>query len=536
MIRAQHHGANEFVVRLHGLAHGRIESPAWDAVLMRARELVISRESGGSSEDSAEPLPALVFPPQPSGRQLDALVMSWEDGGSLSASLYPTSLRAPWPSSALDRLRIGTELAVGLSHLHEVGLVHGDLKPDNVLLNKDGHVRLADFGLAQLRNAASSESRLSTVQMTEEKRGTWVYMAPEVFRGVGIMLEDGRFASAAGSNLSTGSDGSRDSPHTSGGSSRSTSVAAASRSTDDAFGTLLYEVLTGTAPWKGYSEISRITSLVRGEGLNSALLPLATPPAVREALARCLSPARSKRPNMTELRSTLERELRVAGSGRFDVFISHAWGVGARRKPLTDVVYSALRAEGLSVWLDSNEMGADLQASMRQGIAASDVVVVLVSPDYAASANCLFELREAARAGKPIVTCVVEPGFWRTWKLRGHRAVPDDHELVALAGLATRLYVDLGAASQVAWGTGTDVSDAERKTLYAPEALPRLLEQLHAAAPAASADGAHVASTFRSAGRASSAASKVPSSVGRSASSASAGRSLVSAVLPPGRT
>ena len=181
LTRAQHHGANEFVVRLHGVAHGSIESPAWDAVLQRARDLAIAKETGGSTEDGARldlssSMPALLVPLQPSRRRLEALVMSWEEGGSLSESLYPKDLRAPWPSSAFDRLRIGTELAVGLWHLHDVGLVHGDLKSDNVLLDDDGHVRLADFGLAQSRAAVSNESHLSTVQMTEEKRGTWVYM------------------------------------------------------------------------------------------------------------------------------------------------------------------------------------------------------------------------------------------------------------------------------------------------------------------------------------------------------------------------
>ncbi|WP_282701347.1 serine/threonine-protein kinase [Streptomyces sp. CC219B] len=44
--------------------------------------------------------------------------------------------------------RILTEVCEGLAHLHGLGWVHGDLKPDNVLLMKDGSVRLSDFGLA----------------------------------------------------------------------------------------------------------------------------------------------------------------------------------------------------------------------------------------------------------------------------------------------------------------------------------------------------------------------------------------------------
>jgi hypothetical protein len=70
------------------------------------------------------------------------------------------------------------------------------------------------------------------------------------------------------------------------------------------------------------------------------------------------------------------------------VFLSYAWGPKAARKPLADEVYVALRAAGLSVWLDEAEMGLDLAASMSEGIAKSSVVVALVSPDYAASVNC----------------------------------------------------------------------------------------------------------------------------------------------------
>jgi hypothetical protein len=268
-----------------------------------------------------------------------------------------------------------------------------------------------------------------------------------------------------------------------GASTGSSGVAASSRSTDVyALGTLLWEVLTGTAPWRGHTEASRLADLRVGRGLDLALLPLATPPSVRDLVARCLAADRAKRPRMAEVRATLERELLLAQSGRFDVFISHAWGARSRRKPFTDAVYAALRAEGFSVWLDSIHMGHDLQTSMRAGVAASEAVLVLVSPDYAASANCMFELREAAAAGKSLVAALVEPGFWTAWQLPGGaaRAVPDDHELVALARLRTHLFADLGEASKADWRA--DVADEDRAKLAAlPEALPRLRELLRAA-------------------------------------------------------
>jgi len=552
LVLAQDRGANDHVVRLLGVVTGRVLNARWDAVLARARALSIAKESGAvgggmtavgsaggggsigggggrssSSGGSGSPastvlsataanspaasaplaaaaaaaaaaaeaadtsFPALIVPAQASGRRLDGLVTQWEEG-SLAQALYPAPPATPWPSSADDRLRVCTEVVTGLWHLHHVGLVHGDLKPENVLLGVTGHVRLADFGLAQARAVAAAagggagggDHRLSTVQTTDEKRGTWLYMAPEMFRHV------------AGA-----------------GAAESSAAAAASRSTDVfAFGTLAWEVLAGRAPWAGHSEFSRLAALLHGETLDWQRLPLATPPAVRALLERCLSPARGARPHATELRSTFERELLIAQDGAFDVFLSHAWGAGGRRKPLTDALYAALRAEGLKVWLDSEEMGADLAASMRAGVARSAAFVVLASPDYAASAACMFELRNAAAAGKPVVTCVVEPGFWRTWGLGGGggggggdaagaagasgasgasgvagvRSVPDDHELARLAGLATRLYIDLGEASRVDWvhAAGGAVAEADAATLQRPEALPRLLQQLRDVLPA----------------------------------------------------
>jgi len=149
-----------------------------------------------------------------------------------------------------------------------------------------------------------------------------------------------------------------------------------------------------------------------------------------------------------------------------------------------------MRAAGLRVWFDELEMGHDLHASMSGGIAKSDVVVVLVSPDYAASATCMFELRAAVAAGKPVVACLAEPGAWQGWQgvtgsagPGGRLALTPGHELVALARLKTHLYCELGEASRVAWAAEGGVAPADRRHLLAAEALPRLLSMVVQAAP-----------------------------------------------------
>jgi serine/threonine protein kinase len=64
---------------------------------------------------------------------------------------------------------------LGVNFLHKCGIVHRDIKPENVLLGRDGHWKLADFGLCKLR--------VFTRSKTSGVCGTRRYMAPEIRRG-----------------------------------------------------------------------------------------------------------------------------------------------------------------------------------------------------------------------------------------------------------------------------------------------------------------------------------------------------------------
>lgn len=80
--------------------------------------------------------------------------------------------------SVSEVVRIGAELAATLNYVHDQGVIHRDLKPDNVLIGPDGRVTLMDFGIA-LRLA----SRRLTFSHLSNAVGTPDYMAPEQVRG-----------------------------------------------------------------------------------------------------------------------------------------------------------------------------------------------------------------------------------------------------------------------------------------------------------------------------------------------------------------
>ncbi|OJD19539.1 AGC/YANK protein kinase [Emergomyces pasteurianus Ep9510] len=72
------------------------------------------------------------------------------------------------------------ELACALRYIHSQGIIHRDLKPDNVLLDSEGHVHLADFNVA---------SDFKPTKPLTSKSGTLAYLAPEVFEGGGYLNE-----------------------------------------------------------------------------------------------------------------------------------------------------------------------------------------------------------------------------------------------------------------------------------------------------------------------------------------------------------
>ena len=101
------------------------------------------------------------------------IVMEHVDGEPLSKVIERKDL-------AIERaLEIAAQIFDGLSAAHEAGVVHRDIKPDNVLIDRSGRVRVLDFGLAKLHDATAITAEETTL-------GTAAYMSPEQTRGADV--------------------------------------------------------------------------------------------------------------------------------------------------------------------------------------------------------------------------------------------------------------------------------------------------------------------------------------------------------------
>lgn len=108
-------------------------------------------------------------------------VMAFVDGENLAVRLHQ---HGPLPPD--DVRRVLLEVGRALAYAHERGVIHRDIKPDNILIQRDGHVMVTDFGIAR----AVSEGADARLTATGMAIGTPAYMSPE--QSMGEREVDGR--------------------------------------------------------------------------------------------------------------------------------------------------------------------------------------------------------------------------------------------------------------------------------------------------------------------------------------------------------
>jgi serine/threonine protein kinase/dipeptidyl aminopeptidase/acylaminoacyl peptidase len=180
---------------------------------------------------------------------LGYLVMELLEGESLADRLSGGALPVD------EVLKRGVEIASALDRAHRAGIVHRDLKPGNIWLTKSG-AKLLDFGLAKSAFDATSTSSLFD-GLTQQKAltqegtivGTYQYMSPEQISGEAIDARSDIFA----------------------------------------FGAVLYEMLTGSAAFRGKNRTSIVAAIISGQPQPISSIQPLTPPALERVIKTCLA-------------------------------------------------------------------------------------------------------------------------------------------------------------------------------------------------------------------------------------------------------
>ncbi len=241
---------------------------------------------------------------------LDFIAMEYVAGKSLDELIPRSGLRTG------QALKIGIQIAEGLSRAHTIGIIHRDLKPSNIMVTDEGVVKILDFGLAKLterqRLSAQEAGQPASLSAETEKgiiAGTAAYMSPEQAEGGPIDARSDVFA----------------------------------------FGSVLYEMVTGRRAFHGDSQLSTIAAVLKEEPKPPSQLAPDIPAALEKVIRRCLrkDPARRWQ-HMDDIKIELEELKEESDSNQ--VSAGHPLAKRNRRWEWAAAIGIVLVAAGTWIW------------------------------------------------------------------------------------------------------------------------------------------------------------------------------------------
>jgi tetratricopeptide (TPR) repeat protein len=284
--------------------------------------------------------------------ELQFFTMEWVRGEPLSRLLRPEGLELR------DFFELAERLADGLAAAHRQGVLHRDLKPDNVVVTEEGQPKIVDFGLALLKPAEEqSFSDRTTGYRTEPGRvlGTAPYLSPEQAEGRPVDQRSDLFS----------------------------------------LGAVLYEMATGRRPFLGDSRAAVISAILRDDPPRPSKLRPELSPALDAVLLRCLAKrpegryadalrlrtalaaARRQQPAVSRWPGGRKRGLALAGLGLLAagaLLLAQAWLPQAGRPPAASAARRSIAVLGFkgldeqlhSAWL-STALGEMLATELAAG-------------------------------------------------------------------------------------------------------------------------------------------------------------------------
>jgi WD40 repeat protein/serine/threonine protein kinase len=205
---------------------------------------------------------------------LPLVFAEYVDGGSLHGAIREKRL-----TTVETILDVAIQLAWGLHHAHEQGLVHRDVKPANVMLTTEGDAKVTDFGLARARStrldAAKGAASGHTLTVEGGGGGTLAYLSPE---------------QALGETLSRRSDAW-------------------------SFGLCVLEMFLGARTWEYGLAAGEVLEAYKKDGLVAPGMP-AMPEKVKDLLDRCFRQDPEERPHDTAEAAAELRAAWEAAAGR----------------------------------------------------------------------------------------------------------------------------------------------------------------------------------------------------------------------------